>query len=87
MLWGVLRLRSGVGSSVRLYRAVVNGRAATWWLLCYGFWFGRLITAGRGVVMIDRRRSGRWLDEIGVGLMLDEFRSTMQRILVQLWLS
>ena len=67
--------------------------------MCYGSGFGGLIIAGRGVVVIgigivilvaitiDRRRSGRWLYETGVGLLLGEFRSAMQRILVQFGLS
>ena len=32
---------------------------------------------------IDRRRPRRWLDETGVWLLLGEFGSTVQRILVQ----
>ena len=39
------------------------------------------------VITVDRRRSSRWLDEVGVGLLLDKVRSAMQRILVQLGLS
>lgn len=89
---GNVRLRGDI--RIGLARAVVNGRVGSWRLLCYGFEFGGLIIAGRGVVMIgivimilvviaaDRRRSGCWLDEIRVGLLFCEFRPAMQRILV-----
>jgi len=33
-------------------------------------------------IAIDRRRSGCWLDETGVWLLLGKFGSTVQRILV-----
>ena len=35
------------------------------------------------VVAIDRRQSGRWLDNTGVGLLLGKLRSAMQCVLVQ----
>lgn len=67
---GVLRFPSRIRGGILLGRTVVNGRAGSWRLLCYGLRSGGLVIDGRDVMIgigvlvlvvitIDRGRSRR----------------------------
>ena len=88
-MWDVLGLRGGICGGIGLDGAVVGGCVESWRLLWCRSGFDGLIIAGRGVMVIGivimilvvitvNRRSGRWLYETGVGLLLGEFGSAMQ---------